>query len=83
MRVGQGAIVAAGSVVTKDVEPYSIVAGNPARHLKFRFPKAVRDKLLMVDYSQLSPARLGSLRSILLDAVDIASVDRIVAALRG
>lgn len=83
VRIGQGAIVAAGSVVTRDVEPYSIVAGNPARHLKFRFGKAVRDKLLTVDYSQISPARLGSLRSILMDAVDSASVDRIVAALRG
>lgn len=29
--IGEGAIVAAGSVVTKDVEPYAIVAGNPAR----------------------------------------------------
>lgn len=35
--IGQGSIVAAGSVVTKDVEPYTIVAGNPARKIKFRF----------------------------------------------
>ena len=32
--VGEGAIVGAGSVVTKDVEPYTIVAGNPARKIK-------------------------------------------------
>lgn len=36
--VGRGAIVAAGSVVTKNVEPYSIVAGNPARPVGRRFP---------------------------------------------
>jgi acetyltransferase-like isoleucine patch superfamily enzyme len=35
--IGDGAVVAARSVVTKDVEPYAIVAGNPARHLRFRF----------------------------------------------
>lgn len=35
--IGNGAVIAAGSVVTKDVEPYSIVAGNPATHRKFRF----------------------------------------------
>ena len=31
VKIGQGAVVCAGSVVTKDVEPYSIVAGTPAR----------------------------------------------------
>lgn len=37
VRIGRGAIVAAGSVVLKDVEPYSIVAGNPARAVSRRF----------------------------------------------
>jgi acetyltransferase-like isoleucine patch superfamily enzyme len=36
VRIGEGAVVAAGSVVTKDVEPYSIVAGSPARLLRQR-----------------------------------------------
>lgn len=35
--IGNGAIVAAGSVVTKDVKPYSIVGGVPARFIKMRF----------------------------------------------
>lgn len=34
--IGDGAVIAAGSVVTKDVEPYAIVAGNPARLIKYR-----------------------------------------------
>lgn len=34
--IGKGSIIAAGSVVTKDVEPYAIVAGNPARFIKYR-----------------------------------------------
>jgi acetyltransferase-like isoleucine patch superfamily enzyme len=37
VRIGRGAIIAAGSVVTRDVEPYSIVAGNPARSVGSRF----------------------------------------------
>ena len=37
VRVGRGAIIAAGSVVLKDVEPYSIVAGNPAKEISRRF----------------------------------------------
>jgi maltose O-acetyltransferase len=38
--VGRGAVIAAGSIVTKNVLPYSIVAGNPARILKMRFNEA-------------------------------------------
>ncbi len=35
--IGNGAVVAAGSIVTKDVPAYSIVGGNPAKHIKYRF----------------------------------------------
>lgn len=37
VRIGNGAVVAAGAVVTKDVEPYAIVAGVPAKVLRYRF----------------------------------------------
>ncbi len=40
VRIGRGAIIAAGSVVTKDVEPYAIVAGNPAVKVGARFDNA-------------------------------------------
>jgi virginiamycin A acetyltransferase len=36
-RIGRGAIIGAGAVVTRDVRPYAIVAGNPAREIKRRF----------------------------------------------
>lgn len=46
--IGDGAIVSAGAVVTKDVEPYSIVAGNPARHVRWRFDESTRAALLEI-----------------------------------
>lgn len=50
--IGHGAVVAAGSVVTRDVEPYSIVAGNPARFLRWRFDDCQREALLVSQWWQ-------------------------------
>jgi virginiamycin A acetyltransferase len=44
--IGSGAIVATGSVVTRDVEPYAIVAGNPAQPVRHRFDEPTRRELL-------------------------------------
>jgi virginiamycin A acetyltransferase len=44
-RIGDGAVIGAGAVVTKDVEPYSIVVGNPARLLRYRFSQETIVKL--------------------------------------
>ena len=45
VRLGRGAVVAAGSVVTKSVPPFAVVGGNPARIIRYRFPKEVSGKL--------------------------------------
>lgn len=44
--IGHGAVIASQSVVTKDVEPYSVVGGNPAKLIKKRFADDLIDKLL-------------------------------------
>jgi phosphonate metabolism protein (transferase hexapeptide repeat family) len=44
--IGTGAVIAGGAVVTKDVAPYTIVAGNPARPVRRRFPEAIEERLL-------------------------------------
>jgi acetyltransferase-like isoleucine patch superfamily enzyme len=54
--IGRGAIVAAGSVVTRNVEPYSIVGGVPAKHLRFRFEEAEQ---LLHDAMLAAPAHEG------------------------
>ena len=44
--LGHGAVVAAGAVVTKDVAPYTIVAGTPARPMRLRQPKEIADRMI-------------------------------------
>lgn len=48
--IGDGAIIATNSTVVKNVEPYSIVGGNPAKEIKKRFPEATISKLLKLQW---------------------------------
>lgn len=41
VKIGKGAVVAAGSIVTKDVPPYTIVGGNPAKIIRYRFSEDI------------------------------------------
>lgn len=54
VHIGQGAVVAAGSVVTKNVPAYAIVGGSPAKIIRFRFESEVIEELLNVDYSKIT-----------------------------
>lgn len=50
VKVGDGAIIASNAIVTKDVEPYSIVGGNPAKEIRKRFSAAQIEKLLQLKW---------------------------------
>lgn len=50
VKIGHGAVVATGSIVTKDVPPYAVVAGNPAKIIKWRFDENTINALLATEW---------------------------------
>lgn len=54
VKIGQGAVIAAGSIVVKDVPSYAIVAGNPARIIKYRFSNEIVEKMIQVNFEELN-----------------------------
>lgn len=56
--IGTGAVVAGGAVVTKDVAPYTIVAGNPAKPIRRRFPEDIAERLMALAWWDWEHARL-------------------------
>lgn len=52
--IGDGAIIAAGAVVTKDVAPYSIMAGTPARLMRMRFSDVIISRLIALQWWKYS-----------------------------
>lgn len=63
VKIGKGAIVGANSVVSKSVDPYTIVAGNPAKVLKKRFSDDEIAQLLAFDFAEIN-------NSVLIDKLD-------------
>ena len=65
LTIGDGAVVAAGSVVSSDVKPYAIVAGNPAKEVKKRFSEEIVNKLLKVKWWNFPDEKVNELSPLL------------------
>lgn len=58
VKIHNGAIVGANSIITKDIPPYAIVAGNPAKIIKYRFNNEIIEKLLDVKWWDFKEEKL-------------------------
>ena len=67
VHIGNGAIIGMGSIVTHDVLPYEIVGGNPARHIRFRFPEDTIAKLEKTKWYDWSEDKLAEKSSLIRD----------------
>lgn len=63
--VGDGAVLASNSVITKDVPPYAIVGGNPAKVIKYRFDEKTIEKLLELKWWDMKIEHINELTPLL------------------
>lgn len=72
--IGDGSVIGAYTVVSKNVEPYSIVVGNPMKEVKKRFNNEVIDKLLALKWWEWDVSKINSNVKILCSN-DISKID--------
>lgn len=76
VHIGQGAVIAARAVVTKDVEAYEIVGGIPAKIIGMRFDSSMVEEAKLIDYSKLTLQMIEEhSNELYMDLVDVGQLD--------
>jgi acetyltransferase-like isoleucine patch superfamily enzyme len=77
VHVSNGAIVGANAVVTKDVPPYAIVVGSPAKVIKYRFSDDIVKELEDIKWWDQPITTIKKLQSLISESVSMAQIDKI------
>lgn len=78
VRIGKGSIIAAGSVVTKNVTPFSIVAGNPARFIKYRIEEELIKKRSEVDLINIPKEKIVNNIDLFYNELSLENLEKII-----
>lgn len=74
VKIGDGAVIGSGSIVTKDVGPYEIWAGNPARFIRKRFDDETIEKLLQSKWWDWDDEKLKLVGKSFIDIKDFLDI---------
>ena len=74
VKIGKGAVIGAGSVVSKDIPPYAIAVGNPCKVVKYRFSENIINKIKELKFDNIDE----SLKEKLYTEVAENNVDELV-----
>lgn len=77
LTIGDGSVIAANSHVVKNIEPYSIYGGNPAKFIRYRFSKEIIELLLKIQWWNLDDHVIEKIYPILLDTPDMYIYEKI------
>lgn len=82
VHIGRGAIIAAGAVVSKDIPPYSIVAGVPAKIIKYRFDHEVIQKLMTIDFEKIDKNVIMNNAQLFRKRISKENIDLVIKNLK-
>lgn len=77
VNVGDGAVIGAGSIVTKDVAPYSIIVGNPGKKIRNRFSEEIIESLKEIQWWNFTESELKKAIPLMQESLTMTTIEQL------